>query len=290
VTASFAPPRRHNLRWRKETRKANRRPVEAIGYIGRVLSANEAPKFTKVPYIIQSLLILIAPAFFSASVYMILGRIIRMVHGEKHSIIRTNWLTKVFVTSDVLSFFLQSGGGGILATAKDLDGFRRGEMIIIAGLFVQLVGFFLFLLVIALFHVRILKAPTSASLSATVPWRRFLLVLYFVSALILIRSVFRAIEYIMGYDSVLQNNEYYLYIFDAALMFLCMAALNIWHPSQIINAVGSSGGSGRESGGHKPLDSMAGSDMELRGNAYDPEAGQGRYDGEYRPPSSGPRK
>lgn len=62
------------------------------------------------PYIGQSLMLLLAPALFAASVYMILGRIIRMLNADSLSLIRPSWLTKIFVTGDVLSFFIQSGG------------------------------------------------------------------------------------------------------------------------------------------------------------------------------------
>jgi hypothetical protein len=67
-------------------------------------------EWTLPPYIMQSLLLLLGPTFFAASVYMILARIIRLVDGEKHSIIKIKWLTTIFVTGDVLSFFVQSGG------------------------------------------------------------------------------------------------------------------------------------------------------------------------------------
>lgn len=63
-----------------------------------------------MPYIVQSLLLLLGPSFFAASIYMILGRVIVLVGGQKHSIIRPKWLTKIFVVGDVLSFFVQSGG------------------------------------------------------------------------------------------------------------------------------------------------------------------------------------
>lgn len=41
---------------------------------------------------------------------MELGRIISLVNGESHCLIRKNWLTKIFVFGDILSFFLQGGG------------------------------------------------------------------------------------------------------------------------------------------------------------------------------------
>jgi hypothetical protein len=58
----------------------------------------------------QSLLILIAPALFAASIYIILGRIILLVDGEEYSLVRRKWLTKVFVVGDVLSFMMQGAG------------------------------------------------------------------------------------------------------------------------------------------------------------------------------------
>lgn len=78
--------------------------------MGRLLSALQSPDFTKGPYIIQSALILIAPAFLAASIYMTLGRIIRMVHAEQYAVIRLSWMTKIFVTGDVLSFLMQASG------------------------------------------------------------------------------------------------------------------------------------------------------------------------------------
>jgi hypothetical protein len=71
-----------------------------------------------MPYIIQSLLLLLGPSFFAASIYMILGRTIRLTGGERHSLIRPKWLTKIFVIGDVLSFFVQSGGKLDLSTPK----------------------------------------------------------------------------------------------------------------------------------------------------------------------------
>jgi hypothetical protein len=92
-------PRRH--RWRDNT-------VEVIGFIGRYLSHDDV--WALGPFIMQSLLILLAPALFAASIYIILGRIILLVDGERYSLVRQKWLTKLFVTGDVLSFLMQGSG------------------------------------------------------------------------------------------------------------------------------------------------------------------------------------
>lgn len=77
------------------------------------MSSAESPDFTKNPYIIQSILLLLGPTLFAASIYMILGRLVVLLEADSYSMIRARWLTKVFVLGDLLSFFAQ--GGGMLA-------------------------------------------------------------------------------------------------------------------------------------------------------------------------------
>lgn len=83
---------------------------EAIGYAARAVNAHQAPNYSTMPYALQSLFILLAPSLFAASIYMILGRIIRLTDGDSRSMVRGTRLTKIFVSGDVLSFFIQSGG------------------------------------------------------------------------------------------------------------------------------------------------------------------------------------
>ena len=57
--------------------------------------------------------------------------------------------------------------------------------------------------------------------------------LYLGSALIVVRSVFRFIEYAMGTDGYLMKHEVFLYVFDATLMFGVMIGFNFVHPSEV---------------------------------------------------------
>jgi hypothetical protein len=172
-------------------------------------------------FIVQAILILVAPALFAASIYMILGRIIRCLDATHLSIVRVGWMTKVFVLGDVLSFLMQSGGGGIQA-AGSLDMFNLGEKIIVGGLIAQISIFGFFVATSAIFHRRISRRPTASSRRNIIPWRKDLLVLYTVSALILVRSVFRVVEYLQGNGGYLISHEIFLYIFDAVLMAAVM--------------------------------------------------------------------
>lgn len=82
--------------------------VEVLGYIFRAIASKHQQSLGI--YIIQVVLLLVAPALLAASIYMVLGRLMRFTESESLSPIRVNWLTKIFVCGDVFSFFVQSGG------------------------------------------------------------------------------------------------------------------------------------------------------------------------------------
>lgn len=172
---------------------------------------------------------------------MILGRlIVRLPSGPTCSFIRPTWLTKIFVFGDVFSFLLQSSGGGLMAEGDNQD---LGQKIIIIGLFVQIVMFGLFVLVAVIFHIRYGRMCSTAAAmgshaghsEAGIPWRKVLWMLYTVSAAILVRSVFRAVEYIEGQDGYPLNHQWTLFVFDSCLMFLATLLFYIrYHPKDMI--------------------------------------------------------
>ncbi|RGP78254.1 hypothetical protein FLONG3_3569 [Fusarium longipes] len=205
--------------------------LELIGYAARCKSSNETPNWTLGPYIIQSIFLLVAPALFAATIYMELARIVEMIDGEGRVMISRKWMTKIFVTGDLLSFFLQGGGGGYQASGT-LEALDAGAKVIIGGLFVQLLFFGFFVVVAVAFHRATLNNPTGRSTSG-LPWQKHMFVLYAGSFLIMVRSIFRAVEYLQGFDGYLLRHEAYLYIFDAFLMLLVMVLFNWFHPSEI---------------------------------------------------------
>lgn len=82
--------------------------MEVIGYFARILSSRDTTRL--FPFILQNLFLLVAPAIYAATIYVILGRVIVLVKGEEYSIIRIDRLTKIFVGGDILSFLVQSAG------------------------------------------------------------------------------------------------------------------------------------------------------------------------------------
>jgi hypothetical protein len=121
-------------------------------------------------------------------------------------------------------------GGGIQA-AGSLKLLKVGENIIIAGLFVQVLFFGLFLVVAINFDLRYRRVNKSLNSSGIKPLATAMLALHATSALIMVRSIFRVVEYIMGNNGFLLRHEYFLYIFDAALMIMVMIVFIVVHPS-----------------------------------------------------------
>jgi len=73
-------------------------------------------------------------------------------------------------------------------------------------------------------------------------------ILYISSGIILVRSVFRVVEYLMGNDGFLLQHEYMLYLFDTVLMVVVAGLFVWWHPGKLfMKARGKvlSGGSSR---------------------------------------------
>ncbi|KAL0257695.1 hypothetical protein SLS55_006858 [Diplodia seriata] len=211
---------------------------QVLGYIGRAMSARD--QWALGPYIMQNLLLLIAPAFSAASIYMVLGRIILSVDGERHALIGKKWLTKVFVMGDVISLLAQSGGGGYMAMGT-LAAMHTGEKIVVFGLFVQLLFFGFFVAVSSLFYARMRREMRTAGRGAGMPgvaWRRHFAVLMAASLAIFVRSVFRVVEYVSGNDGFLLKHEVFLYVFDACLMLAVMVLFNVVHPSGITEKLG----------------------------------------------------
>jgi hypothetical protein len=206
--------------------------VETTGYICRFLAHSNTNNLTI--FIVQTLTILVAPALFAASVYMVLGRLALRVKGESYLIIKPSRLTKIFVGGDILCFFVQIIGSGTLSSK-----FNLGKAIILVGLVAQIVFFGLFVLVAAIFHRRLSRNPTPTAQRldeehVRLRWKDITRVIFVVSAMIFIRSLFRLVEFTGDSNSPMMKTEAYLYVCDSTLMFIALAILIYWHPAEYV--------------------------------------------------------
>lgn len=114
-----------------------------------------------------------------------------------------------------------------------LEALHNGERIVIIGLIVQIAFFSLFAVTAAVFHVKFSRNPSTTVYAREIPWQKYLIILYIASGLIMVRSIFRLIEYAQGNSGYIVSHEAYLYLFDGALMFLTMVLFAWEHPSEL---------------------------------------------------------
>ncbi|MCJ1396089.1 hypothetical protein MMC18_008977 [Xylographa bjoerkii] len=163
---------------------------------------------------------------------MQLGRVILASDGEKYSLIKRTWLTKIFVIGDVVSFGVQATGGGIMAGGT-LSSFNNGQKIVVIGLVLQIIFFGLFIVVAFVFNYRLRRAFNKTVMEAGTMCQKHLNALYVSSLLIMVRSIFRVVEYIQGNDGYIMQHEWFLYVFDAVLMVGVMVVFLVVYPAEI---------------------------------------------------------
>jgi hypothetical protein len=201
-----------------------------VGYGIRAGVKNNTGKL--MPFCIQNTFILIAPVLFAATIYMILGRVITRAGGAHYSPIKPSKITLTFVIGDVLSFMVQGGGAG-MSVVQNAELSKWSERIVVIGLLIQIIMFGLFCVLAIIWHRRMRLAPFSPMVHAAgdspklIDWEGDLWMLYGVSLLIMVRSIFRVIEYCQGYTGYALSHEWTLYVFDSLLMF-AVAAIFCW--------------------------------------------------------------
>ncbi|KEF57289.1 uncharacterized protein A1O9_05206 [Exophiala aquamarina CBS 119918] len=187
----------------------------------------------------MGILILLAPLWINAFVYMALGRLVHftLVHDTVLRL-RARHLTVMFVIFDITAFFMQAGGGIAAAKSSNPSTKRTCYNIYSAGVGVQM-GFILwFVALVFRFHYK-LRQPNIYELfdqrrAALKSVRHMIYALYAALVLILYRNSWRLAEYATGVDSPLRLNEWWFYVFDAVPMVAAMFLLNYYNPGRIL--------------------------------------------------------
>ncbi|KAF4499364.1 hypothetical protein FAGAP_4452, partial [Fusarium agapanthi] len=139
-----------------------------------------------LPFLIQNLLVLVAPPFLTATIYMSLGgRITRALKAPEASLISLRWITKLFVLVDLICFAMQTAGA-IMSGSEDLGESKRGQTIIIGGLVLQTLAFALFIICTLTLQFRIRASPpVHCVVGVMTHYRRCFIALYCTSGLFL---------------------------------------------------------------------------------------------------------
>ncbi|EMD89061.1 hypothetical protein COCC4DRAFT_138450 [Bipolaris maydis ATCC 48331] len=219
--------------------------AECIGYIGRII-LHDNP-WNDVGFNIQIVLLIFAPAFLAAGIYLTLKHVV-IQFGQEWSRLRPSWYTYIFIAADLLSLVLQSAGGALAATAEDGDDILDiGTNIMIAGIIWQVVALALFGLLVLEYSIRTYRRRDRLSPSALALWenRRFKLfcgavIVAYVT--ILIRCVYRIPELLGGWGGELMQEELEFIILEGAMIAITVLAQTVFHPGLCFPPLGNTFG------------------------------------------------
>ncbi|KAF4637850.1 hypothetical protein G7Y89_g225 [Cudoniella acicularis] len=258
--------------------------LEILGYIARTWMHKAI--FNKNPFIMNLVCLTIAPVFFTAALYITLGRVI-VHYGPQHSRLTPRMYSLIFMTSDVIALLLQSVGGAIADNASTDSGETFGTNIMVAGLASQLISLSCFLILASEFFWKVSvdrkarNATNWASKSIDRPppdkefFKLFLVGYGCATLLILARSIFRTAELAHGFRGSLANNELAFMVLEGGMIIFATLTMTILHPAEFI------GEKWKESGwGINKNDQPAG---EMRKASLDEDAHELREDVYMRP-------
>ncbi|KAK4050418.1 hypothetical protein OIV83_003488 [Microbotryomycetes sp. JL201] len=219
-----------------------------IGYALRIIYVNNV--FSVGMYSVTTLFVLLSPCAFLAFDYVLLSRLSDSMGEEiaaKCLFLPSRLIVKLFVWADVFVFLMQATGGGM--SAMDSESTRNiGEKVMIVGLVIQVITFGLFTVLLLVFGLKVRRnfpdqwfvtnsegiRALNFSKAPVRNWRILFWVMAFTTIGIIVRCVFRAIEYGDGYDSFLATNEVFFYLLDALPLWIVMNVYCLFWPGRLL--------------------------------------------------------
>ncbi|KAK4119037.1 RTA1-domain-containing protein [Parathielavia appendiculata] len=215
--------------------------IEVAGYALRCYSVKNPTDVG--PFAATLSLIVLAPVFIAAGNYLLIGRLIRAVldpvrTGHRVFGVPGRLLTRIFVTIDVVSFFVQAAGSGVASSVEWVGSTADvGVNILIGGLVLQAAAFGFFLGILSRFYY-LAKRKGAVDLGAPAGWENVVAAVYVSSILIMIRCIYRIAEFAEGVDGYAFRHEWIFWIFEAVPMIVAIGAFCFRHPSAYLGRDG----------------------------------------------------
>ncbi|VDC06556.1 unnamed protein product [Peniophora sp. CBMAI 1063] len=214
--------------------------LEVIGWIGRLLGALDLHSQSLAPYLLNSLFTLFAPTFLVAANFILLQHIMQRL-GACYSRLRPRLYGLVFVGCDLMSLNIQGNGGG-LSASHNANLAKIGIDIALAGVIFQVVSLIVYAVLGLEFFYRYIKdipfpdkpddAYYRAAFTTRVKW--LTACEGCMTVLIIIRSVYRAVELAGGPDGRVASTQWLFVVWDAIMIASAMWLLIFLHPGWLL--------------------------------------------------------
>ncbi len=209
--------------------------LEVLGYVFRTLSSQKDP-YSKIWFILQYFLIVVAPVFISASIYVCITRLIHWASKCGYQTGTRPWLKPklilwAFITIDAVTTVLQVAGAALIGTLES-DGKdpKKGNNILLAGLSIQTFAFTFFIALLVSFHVSL--GHDTATKHLVQPKNSFILALLLASLLIYLRTIFRLSETAQGVFGHASTHEAFFGALEFAPVITAVSILAYFHPGR----------------------------------------------------------
>ncbi|KAK8207079.1 RTA1 like protein-domain-containing protein [Phyllosticta capitalensis] len=257
---------------------------ELFGYYERSKAHTQVTKLD--PWLLQNMLLLVGPPLLAASVYMSYGRIVQALHDDGTPKKRRRdrgccarcciscWScspTKLYVLFDIVAIFTQLIGT-VLPASGTPEGRRLSKIVVLVGLFAQLVALAVFSITCGRMHARLRRSPTpNMCAEPGVNWLGHFIVLEIAAVMLIVRSIVRGIEFVGGTSGFVGSHEVFIYLFDGVPMLEVMVGFLVLHPGRLVRDV------------RKRLQRQTDVQMSLRDGATPPSYSESRSLEENRP-------
>ncbi|KAJ5811273.1 RTA1-domain-containing protein [Penicillium riverlandense] len=204
---------------------------EFIGWGARLTSAH-CP-YNSTAYLIQISTLIISPVFFTAGLYILLGRLI-MVAGRESSYLSPKAYLWIFCVADVISLLMQAAGGGLASIESSArKSTALGSNLMLAGIIFQMFSITIFVICAIDFVRRTSRChlidPHRKSLTP------MLCAMFFSLTCIYVRSIYRVVELAQGWAGFLITHQIYFVILDGMMMALAVGVFNFVHPGWMLS-------------------------------------------------------
>ncbi|KAE8350192.1 RTA1 like protein-domain-containing protein [Aspergillus coremiiformis] len=205
--------------------------TELLGWAGRTWSS-QCP-YNSDAFLMQISTLIIAPTFFTAGIYVLLGRFIQIL-GRDSSILSPKMYLWTFCTCDVVSLIIQAVGGAMASaeTKKQGGDTAPGTNTMIVGIVFQMFSITVFVGCTADFVHRVFRRRLLQAMSG--PITPLFGAMVFSVLVIYIRSIYRTIELSQGWTGYLITREKYFLALDGAMMVAAVVVFNIFHPAWLM--------------------------------------------------------
>lgn len=204
--------------------------VEGLGYAIRYLSVTHTDLL--LPYIVLTFLILNAPALYTTTIYMTFEEVVRILNASAYAAVPLDFMTILFAGGESVAVLLEFVGSCLIILRKSSFGAQYWGLVLTKCSPIWHLGCISsFVVVLTTFLFKCWKLPTEVVKVQSVHsslWndRKLVLIRLLVATLlIMVRSIYRSVEFIEGFNGYVMQHEAFFFTLDAGMLLLASIIL-----------------------------------------------------------------